>query len=113
MSTFTPEEAVNLVTAEVEARYHYGDNHYSPNDAERVRSREVWEALYERVQAAIEQFDGTTTLDKMRDAAWKADVRARSERDLRDKRAAEQESIRRSRERALEEVLRERLGGRR
>lgn len=112
MVTLTPEQAVRLVEQEVEARYRYGDSRYAPDAAERQRAREAWEPLYEQVQAAIKQFDGTPTLDKMRDAARKVDVRARSERDLRDKRAAELEQLRLSRERALEEVLRERLGGR-
>lgn len=112
MAAFTPAEAVRLAEQEVEARYRYGDSRFSSNAAERKLARESWEPLYAQLQACIKQFDGTATLDKMRDAARKSDVRARSERDLRDQRAAEQERIRGARERALEEVLRERLGGR-
>lgn len=103
------KSAVDYAKYEVEYRYRHQDNAFHPDKAVREKYLGEWRAFHLLLLRYEEQFAGTPTFDKMREAAHAMDVKMRADRARSDKWADEQRKAAADRERVLAGLIAEKM----
>lgn len=103
------KSAVDYAKYEVEYRYRHQDNAFHPDKAVREKYLGEWRSFHLCLLRYEEQFAGTPTFDKMREAAHAMDVKMRADRARSDKWADERRKAAADRERVLAGLIAEKM----